>query len=98
MAYYFKQGQPNAGRSMTGLARVLVLLGLLVLGVALMLLRQHEHTGSSEGPSMSAGEPRVGRSTLSHGGPGADSFPEGSKRPAALDRNSHSSFPQSTER
>lgn len=54
---------------MTGVTRILVLLGLLVLGVVLFIL------GRDERPTASSVEPRIGRSTLSHGGPGAGSIP-----------------------
>ncbi|MDR4480277.1 MAG: hypothetical protein R3B37_11115 [Nitrospira sp.] len=60
---------------MTGLTRILVLLGLLVLGVALFVAGRSERPELSERPTPSSGKPVVGRSTLSHGGPGAGSLP-----------------------
>ena len=65
---------------MTGVTRILVLLGLLVLGVALFTL------GRDERPAASSVEPRIGRSTLSHGGPGAGSIPVAPAEAPSVDR------------
>ena len=65
---------------MTGVTRILVLLGLLMLGVALFTL------GRDERPAASSVEPRIGRSTLSHGGPGAGSIPVAPAEAPSADR------------
>ncbi|MEK6801241.1 MAG: hypothetical protein AABZ34_01050 [Nitrospirota bacterium] len=65
---------------MTGVTRILVLLGLLVLGVALFML------GRDERPAALSVEPRIGRSTLSHGGPGAGSIPVAPAEAPSADR------------
>ena len=65
---------------MTGVTRILVLLGLLVLGVALFTL------GRDERPAASSVEPRIGRSSLSHGGPGAGSIPVAPAEAPSADR------------
>ena len=65
---------------MTGVTRILVLLGLLVLGVALFML------GRDERPAASSVEPRIGRSTVSHGGPGAGSIPVAPAEAPSADR------------
>lgn len=54
---------------MTGVTRMLVLVGLLALGVALFLV------GRGEPPTGTMGDARIGRSTLSHGGPGPGTPP-----------------------
>jgi len=71
----------------TGIVRVLIVFGLLVLGAVLMILRLDERTVSSEKPATSAGEQRPGRSTLSHGGPGVGSSPGAQERLFRLDQN-----------
>ncbi len=55
---------------MSGLARILLVFGLLVLGATVMVLWQDDRTVQLGKPALGPGEPRVGRSTLSHGGPG----------------------------
>jgi hypothetical protein len=56
----------------TGLVRIFLLLGLLVLGVGVVLIWQDERATGLKKPTASPGEQqRVGRSALSHGGPGA---------------------------
>lgn len=56
----------------TGLARILLVFGLLVLVLALMVLWRDDRPANLKKSGVSLGEPRVGRSTLSHGGPGVD--------------------------
>lgn len=71
----------------TGLARILLVFGLLVLGVALMVLWRDDRTVSPEQPSISIQDPRVGRTTLSHGGPGVGSPSDMRERPPRPDQN-----------
>jgi len=81
---------------MTGSARILVVIGIVVLGVAVMVLWWDERTVPSERPTASPAEQRVGRSTLSHGGPAVGSLPDGPPRPSLPDRNVPSNAPHPT--
>ena len=72
---------------MTGLSRILLVFGLLVLGVAVMVLWRDDRSATLDQPATSTGEPRVGRSTLSHGGPGIASPPDTRERPARPDKH-----------
>ncbi|MGZ8382774.1 MAG: hypothetical protein ACXWWE_02050 [Nitrospira sp.] len=65
----------------TGLARILLVFGLLVLVVALMVLWRDDRPANLEKSGASLEEPRVGRSTLSHGGPGVSGPPDAQGRP-----------------
>ncbi len=59
---------------MTGVTRMLVLVGLLALGVALFMVGRGEPpTGTM--PAGTMGDARIGRSALSHGGPGPGTPP-----------------------
>jgi hypothetical protein len=64
----------------TGLARIFLVFGLLVLVAVLMVLWRDNRTVFSKQPSTSTGEPQVGRSTLSHGGPGVGGSPGAQER------------------
>ncbi|CAE6774310.1 conserved hypothetical protein [Nitrospira defluvii] len=65
---------------MTRLARNLVGLGLLGAGAAALWLSSGERPAEQAGSTVSPGSQRVGRSTLSHGGPAAGSLSEPSGR------------------
>ena len=60
---------------MNRLARIVLLVGLMVAGVALLLMLGKERPDMSDRSSAPAGSQRVGRSALSHGGPGAGALP-----------------------
>ena len=60
--------------------RILLLFGLLVLALAVIVLWQDDRAAKQENSAAASGEPRVGRSTLSHGGPGAGGAPDTSGR------------------
>ncbi len=53
----------------TGLARILLVFGLLVLVVGLLILWREDRPANPEQSGVSSGAPRPGNSTLSHGGP-----------------------------
>jgi hypothetical protein len=80
----------------TGSARILVVVGIVVLGVAVMVLWRDERTVPSVKPTASPAEQRVGRSTVSHGGPATDSLPDAPQRPSLPDRNVPSNSPHPT--
>ncbi|MEP7151479.1 MAG: hypothetical protein ABI856_07215 [Nitrospira sp.] len=63
------------------MARILLVFGVVVLVVALMVLWRDDRPANLEKSGASLGEPRVGRSTLSHGGPGVSGPPEAQGRP-----------------
>lgn len=75
---------------MTRFVRILLLLGLLVAGVALLMLRVAERPNAHENSAASTGSQRVGRSTLSHGGPVDGSLPGNMQRPPAGGRDESS--------
>lgn len=75
------------GQDMTRLTRILMLVGLLAAGVAFFMLGLGERPIAQENPAASTGAQRAGRSTLSHGGPGAGSPPGQPERLPASDRN-----------
>lgn len=84
---------------MSGWARILLVFGLLVLGATVMVLWQDARTAHVGKPAPGPGEPRVGRSTLSHGGPdvvGSSGAPGLPMKPAQNVIPEHS--PQATKR
>ena len=60
---------------MTGL-RILLLWGLLVIGMAVLMLWKDDRVANPEKSLASPRDPRVGRSTLSHGGPSVGGLPD----------------------
>ncbi|MBS0172311.1 MAG: hypothetical protein JSR62_18360 [Nitrospira sp.] len=72
---------------MTRLARILVAVGLLLASVAALWLGGRERSAQQAESPVSPGSPRVGRSTLSHGGPATGPLPEQSGRPSASRRD-----------
>ncbi|MCW5799269.1 MAG: hypothetical protein KIT40_12260 [Nitrospira sp.] len=73
----------------TRLVHIVLLIGLLVAGVVLLMLgigdRPNEETAAT-----TPGSQRLGRSTLSHGGPGAGSLSDNSPRLPAGGRDGSS--------
>jgi hypothetical protein len=84
---------------MSGLARILLVFGLLVLGATVLVLWQDDRTANVGNPASGPGDPRVGRSTLSHGGAGvggSSGAPGLPMKPAQNVISEHS--PQATKR
>ncbi|ULA69003.1 MAG: hypothetical protein LZF62_380192 [Nitrospira sp.] len=81
---------------MTRFVRILLLLGLLVAGVALWMLRVVERPSAQENSAAPMGSQRTGRSTLSHGGPVDGSPPGNSQRLPAGGRDESSTQSSST--
>lgn len=87
------------GQDMTRLTRILMLVGLLAAGVAFFVLGLGERPIAQEKPAASTGAQRAGRSTLSHGGPGAGSPPGQLEHLPARDQNEFSNrSPSATTR
>jgi len=61
--------------------RILLLLGLLVLGLAMIVRWQDDRVAAPEKSIASPEGPRLGRSTLSHGGPPVGGRPDVPERP-----------------
>ncbi len=69
---------------MTRMVRIFLLFGLLILGLALIMIWRDDRAPDAAQSAVSGGEPRIGRSTLSHGGPVAgpsSEMPGRSKNP-----------------
>ncbi|MCC6966480.1 MAG: hypothetical protein IT391_09370 [Nitrospira sp.] len=74
---------------MTRLTHILLLVGLLVAVAVLVMLRMEDRANKDQAAG-SPGAQRPGRSTLSHGGPGAGSLSDNSPRLPAGGRNESS--------
>ena len=84
--------------NVTGLARILLVFGLLVLVVGLLILWRDDRSANLEQSGVSSGAPRPGSSTLSHGGPTMNGHLDPQGRSLKPVENIPSDHPQATKR